>query len=228
MKAYVMVVNSLLLMMMAALTLFQTGCTPITPSLDRRLFVPKKDTNQPGSTSENSLNSKKDESKEPIYREASLHFDHDSFLNEFDDLELFDDSENCKISELDFDTVELFRKDGKLEIELERPLDTEFSFEVALSKSDSKILAHKEINVKLSPSGAPHVWVFELADNQDQKLLQKVETNIKSIQWSVCPAAFRAKVKLHNKEKLVKDSADDDKDKDSIARKVGTKAITVL
>ncbi|MCM0604732.1 MAG: hypothetical protein KA715_01440 [Xanthomonadaceae bacterium] len=215
MKSSVMVVNSVLLMMMAALTLFQTGCTPITPSLDRRLFVPKKEP-VPGTGSENSLNLVKEDSKDPIYRDASLNFDHDAYMIEFDDLETLEESDSCKNTELDIDTVELFRKDGKLELELERPLDTEFSFEVSLPKSDTKVFAHnKKVSVKLSPTGVPNIWVFELSDKQEQKLVEKVEVNAKRIQWSVCPTAFRASKKLQD-------------DKEDIAHKIGTKGLSVL
>lgn len=215
MKTYVTIINSVLIMIMAALSLFQTACTPISPSLDRRLIVPKKDSVSEPITSSSGSNSTHSIKSEPIVSQAllSTEFDPFSIIEEFEGFEEESLGE-CTITELDFDTVELFRKNGQLEIELDHPMNTEFAIGVALPTKEAKLLPQKLVDIELTPTGIPHTWVFELASNQDQKLISKVETSVKTIQWRVCNGGTTQKVAKKIKEPLI--------------QKIATKSVGVL
>lgn len=186
-----MIVNSILLVMMTALALFQTACTPITPSLDRRLFAPKKDT-QPSTSADNSISSTSTIAaapsiKDPLRAKAKI------VVSIRDAVEIDDDSGDDELlsndtTELDFDSLELFKKDEQVEITIADPKSSQFIFDLALSAKDAKNFDAKDIAIELVPTESKDKWTLQIAPKQeDPKLAKKVVTFIHSMQWKKNP-----------------------------------------
>lgn len=186
MKAYVVIMNSLMLALMMGLAVLQQACTPISPSLDRRLLMKRTPSLPPPIPGVDSQLNNDASSREELTSKATLVVEIPSAIITDSSSDESGVHEECSLTVVPAESVKIFKDVGFIEVSIEKAKEAKFEMLVSLTKQEAKSFTAQDVELKLKPVSETHKWVMSVNPAVSYSLAQQIKRNVKSIHWQIC------------------------------------------